>query len=173
MGQFSWLDCKDTSRQILDNVIADVFLLIPQEFGGGSYHESCYNGYGMFGSHDVYEEVATWNRKNITTDNIEKPVRSAWPCDTEGNKWYQLAVSRYEKQCKRLIDFRSGKTPAEMTALYGRDYLREIGIDIACLDSQNKALKYPIKITHDATAIYKDCNYSPADPNQGWADDEE
>lgn len=45
---------------------------------------------------------------------------------------------------------------------------REIGIDIACYDEDNEALKYPIKITHDAGAIYEECAFSPADPNQGW-----
>lgn len=54
---------------------------------------------------------------------------------------------------------------------------RSIGIDIACYDKDNKALKYPIKITYDPDAVYEDCEFSPSDPNQGWAtyedDDEE
>ena len=48
------------------------------------------------------------------------------------------------------------------------DHDREIGIDIACYDEDNAKLKYPIKITHDAGAIYEECAFSPADPDQGW-----
>ena len=50
---------------------------------------------------------------------------------------------------------------------------RHIGIDIACYDKDNASLKYPIKITHDYDAVYEDCEYSPADPNQGWEYEDE
>lgn len=50
---------------------------------------------------------------------------------------------------------------------------RIIGIEIACYDEDNAKLKYPIKITHDSTAIYEDCEYSPADPAQGWIMDDD
>ena len=53
---------------------------------------------------------------------------------------------------------------------YGEYWLREIGIDIACYDEQNADLPYPIKITHDANAVYEDCEPSPADPCQGWGE---
>ena len=45
--------------------------------------------------------------------------------------------------------------------------LREIGIELACGDSNNKKLKYPIKITYDSTAVYEECKYSKRDPKQG------
>jgi hypothetical protein len=54
-----------------------------------------------------------------------------------------------------------------MAEKYNDDYLREIGIDIACYDYQNKNLKYPIKITYNANAVYENCKYSKGDPNQG------
>ncbi len=55
------------------------------------------------------------------------------------------------------------------------DHDRLIGIDIACYDKDHKKLKYPLKITHDKTAVYEDCSFSPRDPFQGWimTDDEE
>ena len=64
MGQFSWLDCEDGS-QIVDNKIADVYVLVPEEVGGGHIHERCYDGYGNFGGRDVYELVADWNRRYL------------------------------------------------------------------------------------------------------------
>ena len=53
----------------------------------------------------------------------------------------------------------------------GKDRL--VGIGIACYDMQNKALKYPIKITYDPDAIYEECDFSPSDPNQGWLIEED
>ena len=50
---------------------------------------------------------------------------------------------------------------------------RLVGIEIACYDEDNRALKYPIKITHDASAIYEYCQPSDGDPNQGWEVDED
>lgn len=65
MGQFSWLDCK-TEEQVLDNVCRDVYVLVPKEFGGGHIKETCYDGYGNFGGHDIYDLVAEWNRKQLS-----------------------------------------------------------------------------------------------------------
>lgn len=48
---------------------------------------------------------------------------------------------------------------------------RLAGVALACMDKDNARLKYPIKITHDPNAMYEDCDYSPTDPDQGWADD--
>lgn len=122
MGMFSWLDCK-SGKQVLVNEFEDVYLLIPHEFGGGHVLETCYDGYGRFAYHDVYELVALWNA----------------PDKCNGN--------------------------------YNHD--RNLGIMLACYDEDNMKLKYPIKITHDATAVYEDCNYSPSDPDQGFKEDEE
>lgn len=122
MGQFSWLDCK-TREQVLDDVERDVFVLIPQKFGGGHLKETCYDGYGHFGGHDVYALVAGWNMPEAITGNDKED--------------------------------------------------RVLGIEIACYDKDNRALKYPIKITHDPFAIYEDCEPSDGDPDQGWIVNEE
>ena len=172
MGQFSWLDCKD-GRQVLDNKQADVYLLIPKQFGGGHIHETCYDGYGYFGPCDVYEEVALWNRKFLTVDMIEKPERDQYSDGEDGQRWYEAAVKRYKVRCRCFEDFVSGLSKPEMRQKYGDDYLREIGIEIACDDKDNAALRYPIKITHDASAVYEDCGPSPSDPDQGWPADDD
>ena len=87
MGQFSWLDCKDTSRQIIDNKYVDVYLLIPAEFGGGHYRERCYNGYGNFDGHDVYSEVARWNAPERCTgeDDADRNIGIDLACYDEDN----------------------------------------------------------------------------------------
>jgi len=168
MGQFSWLDCKDNKKAVLDNVHADVYLLIPATFGGGHHHEACYDGYGRFDGCDVYEEVATWNRHEDVAHLIEKPTLEQYG----GNEQYfNRAIERYNYSMQRFQDFASGTVDNwGMESKYGEYWLREIGIDIACYDEQNAALPYPIKITHDANAVYEDCEPSPADPCQGWGE---
>ena len=72
MGQFSWI-CSDTEKALLrydiykENIskyTKRAFLLIPEEFGGGSFKvDNNYEGYGVFydergKEHDVYVEFA-------------------------------------------------------------------------------------------------------------------
>lgn len=39
-----------------------MYVLVPKEFGGGHIEEDNYEGYGVFGGHDIYELVAQWNK---------------------------------------------------------------------------------------------------------------
>ena len=166
MGQFSWLDCV-TGEQILDDYPRDVYVLVPQEFGGGHIVESYYEGYGDFGGHDIYDLVADWNKKTMTIGNLEGIEPSGWDYDG-GEKYYLAAVNRYGEKVNRFIDFKNGMSDKKMKEQYGDNYKRMIGIDIACYDKQNAALKYHIKITYDKNAIYENCEPSLSDPNQGW-----
>ena len=154
MGQFSWLDCI-TQEQVLDNTRRDVYVLVPKEFGGGHIKESCYDGYGHFGMYDIYELVVEWNKNNfdIAFNNVD-----TWKCG-DWIKAYKEDLIRYAKG----EELRSGTE------------LRILGIALACYDEDNARIKYPIKITHDETAIYEDCQPSLGDPDQGWksSDDDE
>lgn len=74
MGMFSWI-CSDSEhalvchdiRKGLQNCTKDAFLLIPKEFGGGSYKvKHNYEGYGEFydddgNAVDAYSVLAKWN----------------------------------------------------------------------------------------------------------------
>ena len=193
MGCFSWLDCKD-NRQI--HIGDKCFLLVPREFSdeyGEKIITSYYDGYGNFSGYDVYELSAIFNRKYINEYNLcDKPVLESfgglWDSDkeklrkegkteeeiaaadlAEQTRWYNLALNRYKMSVNRLYDVRDGKlSDDEMESKYGEEWLREIGIDIACYDKQQEKLLYPIKITHDDSIRYEDCeNYSLSDENQG------
>ena len=145
MGQFSWLDCK-TGEQVLDNVMRDVFVLVPAEFGGGHIMEVMYDGYGRFGGHDIYDLVVDWNMQYLEEYRKDKSFKCDW---LQKQSSVEEAFEKLEK--------------------------RDIGISIACYDEDNARLKYPIKITHDVNAVYEDCLPSKSDPNQGWLveDDED
>lgn len=163
MGQFSWLDCEDGS-QILDDVNADVYVLIPQEFGGGHIHEGCYDGYGNFGDYDIYDLIVVWNREWIA-DNPDFVLPSSDCKRLADYAWYEFLADEEN-------DFNDIVGKWEDSEKGGAIWyeLREIGIDIACYDEDNAAIRYPIKITHDQNAVYEWCAPSKSDPNQGWGE---
>lgn len=144
MGQFSWLDCR-TDEQVLDcanyGLKRDVYVLVPEEFGGGHIKETCYDGYGNFGGHDIYDLVADWNQKYL--DFVK---RDDWDCDWVNGDDFKNYAAGKPYDCEKRI----------------------IGISLACYDRDNARLRYPIKITHDANAVYEYCAPSMSDPNQGW-----
>ena len=166
MGCFSWKYCDSKGRMICGKY-KNSYLLIPEEFGGGHLIESCYDGYGHIGIVAIYDAVADWNRKYLTTDMIEVPNRNLWGDTPEGQQWYERAMKKYQVQCNRLLDYVRGKSDAYMVKKYGNDWKREIGIDIACYDEDNKKLKYPIKIAEKEDSVYEQCRYSKRDPMQG------
>lgn len=172
MGQFSWLDCV-TGEQILDNVARDVYVLIPKEFGGGRILEVMYDGYGHFGGQDIYELVAIWNRQYLS----ENP-KHVFPRALKRLQWvqdykkshpdYSEEVEVYAKEKAWYAAYEDLNIPEEGIEYVSGYVLRHIGIEIACYDEDNEALRYPIKITHDVNAVYEDCGPSKSDPNQGW-----
>lgn len=159
MGQFSWLDCKDTRRQILDDVHEDVYLLIPEEFGGGHILEKCYEGYGEFGGKDVYDLVADWN-KDMIPYILFLANKGKWTCSIVGDE-------RIVMEC-----FYKGEPIPDSIPEWNRKK-RLIGIRMACYDDDNDRLMYPIKVTHDPNAVYEECEPSPSDPHQGWLYEDE
>ena len=155
MGQFSWLDCK-SEKQIVDGAHRLVYVLVPKEFGGGHIIEDCYDGYGNFGHHDIYDLVADWNKQMIP-EIIRKAKIGKWHCYISEN---ELTVMDNFLNDRPLDTGLSGSHPEK----------RDIGIKMACYDEDNFRLDYPIKITHDSYAVYENCSPSKSDPNQGWTD---
>lgn len=155
MGQFSWI-YSDTNKQVIDDKEADTFLLIPKAFQhkyGKSIYEGCYEGYGEFGGHDVYDLVLEWN-KDMIPKIIRRIKNDTWRCTTSENDIANLQNYFDEK---------------EITC-----EARWLGIIMACYDEDNMALEYPIKIT-SKEMDYEDVVPSKSDPNQGWEveDDDE
>lgn len=184
MGQFSWLDCV-SGKQIVDDKVKDVYVLIPKEFGGGHIVEHCYDGYGNFGGHDIFDLVATWNRKVLANKpNFIFPyavcrakyISENYKWDSEYSEridiqlrnkdWYE-AYSNLELTDKEVVE-----TNKEKLGNWRSEW-RMIGIDLACYDEDNEALPFPIKITYDKHACYELCSPSKSDPNQGWEYEED
>lgn len=163
MGQFSWLYC-DSGKQMLDGHLKDSYLLVPKEFGGGRIVEHCYNGYGCMGGHDVYDLVADWNRE-WAKENPDYVIYQGLKLSEY--TWYpfytDLTLSEEE-----VIE----KWRATGKAMYCFEW-RSIGIELACYDEDNAAIRYPIKIAEYDWSTYESCSPSKSDPNQGWLMDED
>lgn len=153
MGQFSWI-YSDTNKQLVDNKRADTYLLVPKPFQekyGKAIFESCYDGYGRFGTYDVYDLIPEWNKEMIP-EIIHRIKAKNWVCSTS------------EKDITNLQNYYEGK-PITCE-------LRWLGIIMACYDEDNFALEYPIKIT-TREMDYENASPSESDPNQGWEEQEE
>lgn len=163
MGQFSWKYADKHNRSAL-KIHGEAYVPVPD---GSILYEPYYEGYGDFQGKDIYELVAEWNRENISEKNIQKPVRKVYCNREEGYVHYLNAVRSYELRCMRLRDFVQGRPAKEMEEVYGNGWKREIGIDIACGDKKNAALKYPIKICKMKPDSYEKLPASRIDPHQG------
>ena len=71
MGQFSW-KYADTKNRIALKILGSAYVPCPD---GSVIYESCYQGYGVFGGHDIYELAADWNRSSLSADMLQKPKR--------------------------------------------------------------------------------------------------
>jgi len=135
--------------------LCDGYLLVPppfQEKYGKFIKTACYDGYGHFGSYQVNELIAEWNKSFIP--EVIGLIK-------EG-RWYDAA----EKDIPILERYL-----AESSALDEQE--REwVGILLSVYDENNSRLPNPIKITSKPME-YDEVGYSPSDPNQGWEEDEE
>lgn len=193
MGTFSWCDCCNYKKYI--KVHSKAFVLVPKEYHdkyGKIISESSYDGYGTFGSYDIYDLVAEWNRKYIQQPEkyFKKPERykymGLWDFEKDDlrkngvteeeirkideekrDKNYNRAINYYNYGINMMNDYIKGLSDGKMIEKYGDEYKRTVGINISCDDSFNSTLKFPIKITYDQNAIYEEVPYSPIDEGQG------
>lgn len=171
MGFFSW-KTSDTDRSI-PNIYSKrdtfpVYVLIPEEFGGGYIEEYQYNGYGDFGGRDIYELVVDWNKSYVATEHIPVPVKEHWDDVNNAELYYKMRLSEYSIDSSLLKDYLSNKDESYMVGEYGEDYKRHLGMSIACNDELNAALKYPIKIVEDKSISYDDASPSVFCSLQGY-----
>lgn len=152
MGQFSW-KCSDTDRALIEHYVdtdrlkpdtwtKKAYLLIPKEFGGGSFvADHNYDGYGHFFDkngvkHDVYVELARWLGiipvDMVVTEANERDIRDQ-------------AISEYFKPIDPDKRYKPGNYNIPET------------------------IKYQVKIVEYECA-YEDAEPSVADPDQGWGD---
>lgn len=160
MGSFSWM-FADTDNDKALEIGRRAYVACPD---GTVIYQRNYEGDGMFGGFDIYDLVVDWNKDYISENNIRKPSGG------RGGeiKCSQHEIEQYKESCERIRDFISGKPDEYMKEKYGERYKRRIGIDIACYNEDNAALKYPIKICKKRHVEYDLLPASKVDPNQGF-----
>jgi hypothetical protein len=105
MGFFSW-KTSDTNRSISNQYSSrgtfPVYVLIPQEFGGGYIKEENYEGYGVFGGKDIYTLVANWNcpEKCVGDDDKDRDIGIDIACYDEENDKLKYPIKITEKPMK-------------------------------------------------------------------------
>lgn len=105
MGFFSW-KTSDTNKSISNRYSSrgalKVYVLIPQEFGGGFIEEDNYEGYGIFGDKDVYALVAQWNSPNKCNGDVEhdRNIGINIACEDEDNASLKYPIKITEYPCQ-------------------------------------------------------------------------
>ena len=172
MVNFTWI-YSDTDERLLGRDGADVYLLVPEPFQdkyGKAIKGYAYNGFGNFNDscvYDIYSLAAEWNKEYISVDNIRKPQKEQPRALVDAEYLYQRALANYEKECKRLEDFISGKTKDYMLKRYGSLYRHDIGLCLISHNEDNFKLKYPIKMTTKIMP-YDEAKPSKTIPEYGW-----
>lgn len=169
MGCFSWMFADTNNRKPL-NIGEEGYLMAPD---GKVYHEKCYDGYGVFDGHDVYELVVDWNLEYLRPElplpkrrNDDKQVRFFEPwADAVIRLLKEGKEDEAQEYMNRIADNRI------VPGYLRRDWKRHIGIEIACYDYQNRHLAFPIKISSTDTIPYDGLPASDADPDQGFGPD--
>lgn len=98
---------------------------------------------------------------------LRKPKREDYPPSADSEKYYAGSLKRYEEKVRRLQAFINGESDTYMTAAYGDDWKRQIGIDIVHENKSKEPLKFPIKINRNKPASYDKVRPSTVDPKQG------
>lgn len=153
MGYFTWTDAKVKTPRLTkwgdywpsQKIGYDCFckVVCPDDT---EIIENCYNGYGSFGGHDIYELVVDWNREDLPRLFSEIVKDHDFGCSLKpvAELYSNLKVTDAEVDdfCKKLFD--SGK---QSELFFAKEWKRNIGIAIGCSEKRAKLLKYPIKIT--------------------------
>lgn len=110
--------------------------------------EACYEGYGVFDGHDIFELAAEWNREHLT--DIFDDLARRYPDGFWGQALRGIAIA-YQNGAddQTLLDMSLDLPPY----LY-REPRRTIGIAITGNSDNNDYIPYPIKIvdSHDVPA---------------------
>lgn len=148
MGYFTWRDCQDRRKKVPYDHPA--YVICPDDT---VIKESSYNGYGMFGGHDIYELVVDWNRPYLKEiyDRLETEFnRKVFLKKIDGGFFFgselrEVAIAAMESDEKAIQIMK--KKESSFPEYLHNEWKRNIGIAIACEDEDNESLPFPIKIS--------------------------
>lgn len=145
MGFFTWTVATENSNNRSFGYGRRGYVACPD---GKFIREDGYNGYGIFGGHDVYNLVVDWNRAHLRDiyDSLEKK-HELWNAKM---KPIAMAAMESDEAAQKVADelFAQGI----ISSLEQQEWKRTVGITIGC--EHNDELPYPIKITTNTRVPY-------------------
>ena len=145
MGIFTWTFADDGRKKL--NYDHKGYIACPD---GTFIEEPCYNGYGRFNGFDIYDLVVEWNKKDLK--NIFQRLKKEDPKHF-GLGLENIAIAYADDNIQEVTKL-VNKMAERMGQWFLSDWKRNIGIAIACNDDDNKALRYPIKISQSTNIPY-------------------
>lgn len=132
-----------------ENLYPDVH--INKKTGRGFIKESFYDGYGMFGKHDVYDVIVDINKgylKEFFDKSSAKKIQN--------NVYAKIAEAFENGRDEKYLEELFGKTVYPKSPNLWGEWKRHLGICISCYLVDNKNLHYPLKIVSSSRVIYED-----------------
>ena len=133
MGFFTWTFADQKIRRKLP-YDGRGYILCPD---GTLIEERCYEGYGIFDGHDVYELVVDWNKDHLL-QILEKQGHNH-------GFYYEIARIYMEQGTEAAQQYADECVKNKTEPAYIRkDWKRSLGIKIGCTNNPN--IPFPIKI---------------------------
>ncbi len=143
MGYFTWKDCQNRRKSV--GYGHRVYVVCPDDT---LIIENCYDGYGMFGKHDIHDLVVDWNRPHLKEifERMLKKDKDCW-----GSELYPVAIAAMESDETALETVKELKKKGELQSYMFlgedcEDWKRVLGIAITAIKN-NEKLPYPIKMS--------------------------
>lgn len=155
MGIFTWTDA--TVKSPKKNKWGSYKRKEVVEYGGyaklicpddTAIETECHSSYGMIGMYDIYDLVVDWNK-----DDLPKLFEEMEPKHFgKSLEWIakELAHGTSDEEITEKV--RGLVAEGKMSEYLISEWKRNIGIAIACDDTDTKKLSYPIKLTKEREA---------------------
>lgn len=142
------------------NLYPDAY--INHEIGRAFLKVEAYDGYGMFGVHDIYEVVVEIN-KGYLVECINK-VMDANLDETKTDGYQDEMVRKRKLWIEIATKYEADASEGELEELFGTEYYkdspnlwnewkRHLGIFLACYKRDNELLHFPLKVVSSTRKV--------------------
>ena len=133
-------DCSITGKNVVVN--KDGYKFIREDY---------YDGYGMFGEHDVYDVIVDINKGYLKEFFDKSPAEKI-----QNNVYAKIAEAFENGRDEKYLEEVFGKTVYPKSPNLWGEWKRHLGIHISCYLTDNEKLHYPLKIVSSSNIIYED-----------------
>jgi hypothetical protein len=119
--------------------------------------EKYYDGYGIFGKHDIFDVVVDINKGHLA-DFVNNDKVDSWAF---GKKEYLIEIAEAvdknlsEEEIEKIAEKAFEPLKEKMPWLATKEWKRHLGIAISD-DENNARLPYPLKIVDTTDCVYED-----------------